>query len=124
MSDVKIPAAPKGSSARAKKLWRSVLADYELLANELEVLRECCSILTEMEAIDDFLRDQPRLVDGYRPGMKVSNPEATRRDKLRLDFLKLSQSLNIREADSALDGIRPKDATKQAAAQARWGVRP
>lgn len=39
-----IPAAPRGSQAAARRLWRAVVVDYELAEHELVLLREAVRV--------------------------------------------------------------------------------
>ncbi|MEJ7703499.1 MAG: hypothetical protein WKF47_07485 [Geodermatophilaceae bacterium] len=39
-----VPAAPRGSQAAGRRLWRAVVVDYELAEHELALLREAVRV--------------------------------------------------------------------------------
>jgi hypothetical protein len=52
------PKAPAGLDARGRKLWREVLAGYDLEDKpaELAMLEEACRIADRLERLDELLR--------------------------------------------------------------------
>ncbi len=51
MTSVRKPAAPTDLGARGRAFWRSTLNTFELSEVELELLKECCRLLDECEAL-------------------------------------------------------------------------
>ncbi len=47
----KIPAAPAGAGTAGKRLWRSVLADFELAEHELALLRQAVCVADTCAAL-------------------------------------------------------------------------
>ena len=111
------PRAPDSLDTAGKRLWVSVVADYELSPAELETLRQCCRVTDLLARIDTALIDEDVTVQGYN-GQPRPNPLlASAADQRRvLDGLLRSLSLPMPDE---LEGRR-QSPTARAAAQARW----
>lgn len=60
MTSTTIPPAPRGSRTAGRKLWRSILSEYDLAQHEVEILARACrvaDVCAELQAIVD--RDGP-----------------------------------------------------------------
>lgn len=57
------PKAPAGLEARGLRLWREVLAGYDLVGKpaELVMLEEACRIADRLEKLDELLRGEERV---------------------------------------------------------------
>ena len=64
---------PEGLSERAAATWSKVVDEYVLAADELEVLREACRLLSRLDRLDEALRDAPMTVSGSR-GQQTAHP--------------------------------------------------
>lgn len=50
-----IPAAPRGSKSAGKRLWRAVLADFELGEHEMALLRQAVHVADVCEALQGVI---------------------------------------------------------------------
>jgi hypothetical protein len=51
MTDAKVPRAPAGTKASGRRLWASILAEYELEEHELALLKE---MVRTVDMLDDL----------------------------------------------------------------------
>jgi hypothetical protein len=117
MSGKRRPRAPESLDAAGRRLWRSVLADYELSAAEVETLGQACRVADVLARIDAELMDSDLVVEGHH-GQPRSHPLlAASADQRRvLDALFRSLALPMPgEAEG-----RRRSPVAVAAAQARW----
>jgi P27 family predicted phage terminase small subunit len=88
------PAAPSHLSPTRKRLWKSVLAMYDLEAHELELLRLACEALDRGdEARQAIAKDGAYLTDRYG-GMKAHPATAIERDA-RIGAARLFRELGL-----------------------------
>ena len=59
-----IPNPPDGTKAAGKRLWESVLAEYELEEHETALLREACRTVDLLEELDVAVKRDGPLPDG------------------------------------------------------------
>lgn len=65
-----IPAAPKALKAAGRRLWRSVLREFDLGEHELAMLRQAChvaDVCEDLQAVVD--RDGPIIDDKAHPAL-------------------------------------------------------
>jgi hypothetical protein len=115
MTGKRRPRAPESLDAAGRRLWRSVLADYELSAAEVETLGQACRVADVLARIDAELMDSDLVVEGHH-GQPRSHPLlAASADQRRvLDALFRSLALPM---PGEAEGRRRSPV---AAAQARW----
>jgi hypothetical protein len=100
-----------------KRLWRAVLADYELSAAELETLRQACRVVDYLARIDTALMDSELTVEGYKGQPRAHPLLAAAADQRRvLDGLFRSLALPLPEEE---EGRRRSPANRENAL-ARW----
>ncbi len=58
MSDQKIPRAPAGLEKRGKQFWKKIASAYELEQHHLELLRQACRCLDDIDAAEGAICDQ------------------------------------------------------------------
>ena len=57
-----IPKAPEGVGPAGRRLWRSVLADFDLAGHELLILRQAAHVADTCEQLQEVItRDGPML---------------------------------------------------------------
>ncbi|CAN5785499.1 hypothetical protein BH20ACT4_BH20ACT4_05720 [soil metagenome] len=109
----RIPAAPPGTKANGKRLWRDVLASFDFEEHELALLREA---IRTIDTLDDLAasvaRDGP-IVDG-RDGPKA-HPALVEGRQLKIALARLLAALRL--PDGAEEG------GTQGRRQRRGGVR-
>lgn len=59
-----IPKAPKGAQTAGRRLWRSVLSEFELQEHELTLLRQAVRVADFCEALQAEVEASGLLVDG------------------------------------------------------------
>ncbi|MFZ3319530.1 MAG: P27 family phage terminase small subunit [Mycobacterium sp.] len=69
---VRCPPAPKDLQVEGRKLWRDVLAEFELNATELALLRQLCLTVDELAAMKADLAEMGLVVMGSRNQPRVN----------------------------------------------------
>ena len=118
------PRAPAGLGSRGKRLWRSILGDFELGTTETEVLTLAYRTLDRISALETDLKDASSIVLGSQ-GQPRPHPLAA---ELRAEVLlagKLITQLGIPtdldpdDLHGSWQGLSPSERGKKAAAR-RW----
>ena len=111
------PKAPDGLSTRARRLWRDVLAEYELSAAELEVLR---SALVALDRADQAAAvvDAEGVVVVDRYGSPKAHPATDIEARNRTIFARLVAQLGVKVTPERVDS--PQSVRARAAANTRW----
>jgi hypothetical protein len=94
-----IPRAPAGTRASGRRLWQSVLAEYEFEEQELALLREvvrCVDLCDELDArvkVDGAVIDSPQ-------GLKA-HPAAVEARQQRITLARLLAALRVPLGDES-----------------------
>ena len=117
MSDINRPRAPKGLGPAGRRFWKAILADYDLSAGEVELLRQACRVVNLVDRADEALAADNLVVPGSR-GQPVINPLAgeTATQRRVLEHLIRSMALPWPGED---EGHVRSPAAREAAQQ-RW----
>ena|SRR5690606_32405365 len=121
----KTPPAPPGTSANARRVWRSVLADYDLRGDEIELLRHLVGEITLVETLEKAWKTAPEpLVRGSHGGT-VANPILAEIRQHRAAVVALWKALRLPDVDEEpadQTGHRPMSRSEagRKAALARW----
>jgi hypothetical protein len=118
MTDAKVPRALAGTKASGRRLWASILAEYELEEHELALLKE---MVRTVDMLDDLAgivdRDGP-VVRG--PGLAPrAHPALVEARQLRIALARLAASLRLPAGDE--DSADAKVGTRRP--QRRVGAR-
>ena len=116
MSDAKAPTAPKGSGPAARRLWRSVVTDYDLDQHELLLLTEACRTADLLDELTKAL-DGADLTTVNRHGEPVMNPVVVER---RMQAITLARLLAAMRMPSGDEADRPQ---RRGGARGAYGVR-
>ena len=117
MGDQRPPAAPAGSKTSGKRLWRSILAEYELEEHELALLREMVRTVDELDALAGAVDRDGLMVAG--PGLaKRVHPAAVEARQARIALARLAAAMRLPAGDEEGDA---KAGTRRP--QRRVGVR-
>ena len=112
------PRAPADLRERGRAFWRQTLADFDLSEVETELLRECCRLLDECEALRRSVDTEGTTVKGSTGQVRV-HPALGELRQHRLALGRLLAQMNLPDVDdTSLRSPRQVRATK--AAQARW----
>jgi len=123
-----VPRSPAGLGPRGKRLWKAILADFELGTTETEVLSLACRAFDRISVLEEALTGAPSLVLGSQ-GQPRPNPLA---GELRAEVLlasKLVSQLGIptdldpeEDLHGSWQGLSPSQRARKAAAR-RWAGR-
>ncbi len=119
-----IPRAPDGIGRRGRRLWRSVVEEFDLGEGELALLTETCRCLDDIEDLQKAVTDAPAVTTGSR-GQEVVHPLRAELRSQRLLLAKLVGQLNVpglEDDGSEWDGLSAA-ARARKAARARWDGR-
>lgn len=125
-ASVKVPRVPRGMGAGGRRLWRAVLADYELDAQGLELLEQAgrtADRIADLEAVVD--RDGVMAESSQGPRAHPALVEARQqRTTLRqlIGALGLDPDRDGDETGRARAAALTRSAKARAAARARWGA--
>ena len=86
--------APKHLSEAARKIWNSVVKDYELEPRHLELLRLALEALDAAEKARQTIASEGQIVDGGRYGKKAHPCIAIERDS-RIAHARLMRELGL-----------------------------
>ncbi len=120
MAEKKAPPAPNALGPRGRKLWRAIVAQYELRLDELVVLEEACRTLDDVERLRSALVGADLLVLGSA-GQQRAHPLLTELRQSRSLLAAHFRQLGLPDMDTAGTAmVRPKSTPHQRAARARW----
>ncbi len=114
------PKVPTGTQASGRRLWRSVVDDYELEEHELALLREAVRTVDLLTKLDAKVRAEGPLVatqDGQR-----AHPAAVEARQQRITLARLLAALRLpsgAEGDQQA-GARPQ---RRVGARGVYGIR-
>ncbi|WP_214370674.1 hypothetical protein [Pseudonocardia sp. H11422] len=118
MADQKTPPAPKGLGAAGRRLWRSVLADYELDQHECLILTEACRVADRLERLAEESEGAPLTLTNFK-GDPVANPLLTEARQQAIVFARLIAALRLPTEED--NGARPQ---RRGAPRGVYPVRP
>lgn len=121
MPESKTPSAPKGLAATGRRLWRAILADYELEQHELLVLTEACRVADRLDRLATEAEGAPLTVENAR-GDVVANPLLCEARQQEIVFTRLIASLRLPVDDSQIRPQRRGGARTPYAVHPRWAT--
>jgi hypothetical protein len=98
MPEPRAPSAPKGTKASGKRLWASILREYELEEHELVLLREMVRTVDQLDALQAITEREGLLVAGQGLGRKV-HPAVVEARQLRIALARLAAALRLPAGD-------------------------
>ncbi len=110
--------APKALRDAGGKLWRDVVAAYELTAPELRFLEQACAALDAAAALDATVEAEGYTTAGSK-GQTVIHPAVGEARQQRLAFGRLLAQLALPDPDGGVVKT-PQRVRATVAAQARW----
>jgi hypothetical protein len=94
MPEPRIPPPPAGAKAAGRRLWRSILRDYELEEHEAALLRELVRTVDQLDDLAAIVEREGLVVDG--PGLtKRVHPAAVEARQLRIALARLAAALRL-----------------------------
>lgn len=110
------PKAPSGLAASGKRLWRSVLDDYELDVHEELLLLQACRCVDRLDELAKAA-STPTIVN--TKGETVAHPALVESRQQSITLSRLLASMRLPSGDEA-DGSRPQ---RRGASRGSYGVR-
>jgi hypothetical protein len=114
----KTPRPPKGLAAPGRRLWRSVVEEYELDEHERVLLVQACRTVDRLDDIAEALVGQPLTVDNFR-GDPVAHPLLNEQRQQSQTLARLLASLRMPSGDQEAEG-RPQ---RRGGARGSYGIR-
>jgi hypothetical protein len=112
------PAVPAGLAVRGRRFWRETTEKYEVSASELQLLREVCRTMDNLDDLAAAIAADGATVLGSK-GQQVVNPALTEARGQRLALHRLIAALALPdEVGEAVPSVARLRASKAAAA--RW----
>jgi hypothetical protein len=113
---------PTGLGDKAMAVWKATTADFDLRADELQVLEDCCREVDLIDRLEAALAGADLIVEGSM-GQPVASPLVTEIRQHRATLARLFASLKL-PADAGSESERQHERSSAArkAAQARWGT--
>jgi terminase small subunit-like protein len=113
------PAAPRGAKASGRRLWQSIMAEYELEQHELELLKEMCRTVDQLDDLAAIVAADGLMVRG--PGLAERvHPAVVEARQLRIALARLAAALRL---PGRRRGVQRRQDGDTAAAAARRGPR-
>ena len=116
--------APAGLGARGRRLWKSVLCDFEPSETERTLLIEACRCLDDIEALQAAVAGYPMMTTGSRD-QDIVHPLRAELRSQRLLLARLLSQLDVpaeEAGDGKWDGLSASSRARRAA-RARWDHR-
>ena len=98
-----VPKAPPALAGPGRKLWRAVLADFELGAHELVMLREACFTADVCAALQDRVSEDGPLAEDHL-GRPIPHPALRELRQQRLTLARLIVCLRVPLGDEDSGG--------------------
>ena len=98
MAETKLPPAPTGTRAAGRRLWRSVLVEYDCEEHELALLREMVRTVDKLDELAAVVDRDGVMVAG--PGLTTRvHPALVEARQLRIAFARLAAALRLPSGD-------------------------
>jgi hypothetical protein len=112
------PKPPAGLKAKGKALFRAVIEEYDLRADEMALLASACRQVDEIGDMERILRKAPTMIPGSRGQMRP-HPLLAELRQHRLALAKLLAQLDF-STDAVDQGLARSDSGRKLA-RLRWG---
>lgn len=123
MSDSgEVIAPPEGTCESGRRLWTSVLEEYDLEEHELALLREMVRTVDLLDDLDETVRRDGLMVPGPGLAMRV-HPAAVEARQQKIALARLSAALRLpagEEEDTQKGARRPQ---RRVGARGVYGIR-
>jgi hypothetical protein len=99
---VSIPRAPEGAGAAGKRLWRAVLADFELAEHELTLLRQAVRVADLCDQLQAVIKAEGPLL--RVEGTPRTHPAVIELRQQRIVLARLVVALGVPLGDQEQEG--------------------
>lgn len=90
----KNPAPPRGTKTSGRRLWTSILADFELEEHELALLREAVRTVDQLDTLHEIVEKEGPVLSGK------AHPALVESRQLRIVLTRIVASLRLPEGES------------------------
>jgi hypothetical protein len=104
LAEPKVPAVPPGTKASGRRLWRAVLAAYELDEHETALLREAVRTVDQLDDLAAIVERDGPIVEGTN-GPRA-HPALVESRQLRIALARVLAALRLPSGDE--DAGRPQ----------------
>ncbi len=122
MTDIRrdVPKPPVGLRPAGRRLWTSVLSEFDLRIDELQALELACRTLDEIRALEAQLKESGPTVLGPRR-RQVANPLYEECRRHRAVYLRALRAIALADAvAAATKDPRAQSSAGRALAAQRW----
>ena len=98
LSEVRLPAVPRGAKASGRRLWSSILREYELEEHELALLKEMVRTVDQLDGLHRIAERDGLLVPGPALTNRV-HPAVVEARQLRIALARLAAALRLPAGD-------------------------
>lgn len=111
---------PRGLATEGRKLWRSILDDYDLEQHELAVLTVACRTVDRLEDAATILTGEPLTITNTK-GDTIAHPLLVEQRQQAITLVRLLASLRLPTGEDASGQlVRPQ---RRGAARGSYGIR-
>lgn len=115
MTNSNVTAAPPGLKKRGRRLWKQVLAAYELRLDERILLESACKTVDLLDDLEAAMASQPLITKGSM-GQERENPLLSEARQQRAQLNRTLAQLKLPDEKGAAVN------QQRAAGHARWAV--
>ena len=105
-----IPRAPEGAGTAGKRLWKAVLADFELAEHEMVLLRQAVRVADLCDQLQAVVEAEGPMVEVA--GQPRTHPAVVELRQQRIVLARLVVALRVPLGDQEQDGAATGEATR------------
>lgn len=118
----KIPPAPRGAKTSGRRLWTSVLGEYELEEHELALLREMVRVTDRLDELQATVDRDGLMVPG--PGLTSRvHPAAVEARQLAIALARLGAALRLPAGDEGDQQQGARRPQRRSGVRGTYGIR-
>jgi hypothetical protein len=103
---VSIPRAPEGAGPAGARLWRAVLAEFELAEHELTLLRQAVRVADLCDQLQAVVETEGPMLE--LDGQRRTHPAVVELRQQRIVLARLIVALRVPLGDQERDGEAPR----------------
>lgn len=116
-----VPKVPAGTRASGKRLWASVLADYELEEHEMAMLREAVRTVDLLDELDKVVQDDGAVISSPQ-GVKA-HPAAVEARQQRIALARLLAAMRLPAGEEGDEAGSPRRPQRRVGFRRPYGIR-
>lgn len=118
------PRAPRGLGRSGKRLWSSIIEQFDLATHEQILLAEACRVADRLDLIADAMKDAPLTVENTK-GDEVAQPLLVEARQQGIVYARLIAALRLPDdaVDAEGDGEQVSRPQRRGGARGTYGLR-